>query len=143
MQNSNKKKVFDFKLLVRTFGYVKPYKYWFYLSLCLAIFIAFLAPIRPYLIQLTIETATHNNTKIPYWLQFIFNSKNINIAAQLVIWVTIFQLVLIAFETLVRFVFSYITAKLGQSIVKDLRIAVFKKFFILNSDNLIKHQLVH
>lgn len=127
MHNSNKKKVFDFKLLVRIFGYVKPYKYWFYLSLCLAILIALLAPLRPYLIQLTIETATTKNVAIPYWLQFIFNSKNINLASQLVIWVTVFQLVFIAFETLIRFIFSFLTAKLGQSIVKDLRIAVFKK----------------
>ncbi|HMZ46309.1 MAG TPA: ABC transporter ATP-binding protein [Chitinophagaceae bacterium] len=131
MQEPNKKKVFDYSLLVRIYSYVKPYKHWFYFSLVLAILIAILAPIRPYLIQLTIDKATGKNIIIPTWLQFIFPSKNLNIAAQLVIWITIFQIVFIIFETIIRFVFSYLTAKLGQHIVKDLRVSVFKKILHL------------
>ncbi|MCZ2223899.1 MAG: ABC transporter ATP-binding protein/permease [Chitinophagales bacterium] len=131
MSNGGNKKVFEFSLLHRIFTYVKPYKTWFYLSLVLAIIIAFIAPIRPYLIQLTVDKSIGKDVQIPQWLQYIFFSKDFNLATQVVIWVTVFQIGFIFIETLLRFIFSFITAKLGQHVVRDLRVAIFKKILQL------------
>jgi ATP-binding cassette, subfamily B, multidrug efflux pump len=49
-----------------------------------------------------------------------------------VIRITIFQILLIIIETVLRFFFSYYTAWLGQTVVRDLRVNVFKKILGLN-----------
>jgi len=46
--------------------------------------------------------------------------------------ITLIQIGLILFETAVRFLFTFITAWLGQSVVKDLRVATYKKIVSLN-----------
>ena len=50
-----RKKIFDFALLKRVFRFAGPYKNKFYTSLSLAVLLAVFAPIRPYLVQLTIN----------------------------------------------------------------------------------------
>lgn len=52
--------------------------------------------------------------------------------AQMVINITIIQVGLIIIETLMRFLFSFITAWLGQSVVRDIRVAVYQKILGLN-----------
>src|SRR5687767_15729970 len=46
--------------------------------------------------------------------------------------ITLIQVGLILLETAMRFLFSFTTAWLGQSVVKDMRIAVYKKILGLN-----------
>jgi ATP-binding cassette subfamily B protein len=108
------KKVFDFSLLRRVFQHAAPYKSKFVISLALAIFLALLSPVRPYLIQLTI-----NN--------FIKLGK-----IDWIIWITVIQIGLLILETWFRFYFSFLTAWLGQTVVKDLRVAVYEKILGLN-----------
>lgn len=127
MSNSAKKKVFNFSLLQRVFAFVGPYKRWFYLSLLLAVVMALFAPVRPLLIQLTINKATGKIVHAPDWLNWVLFSKDISQPAQFILWVTIFQIVFIIIESAIRFSFSFITAWLGQHVVKDMRVAVFKK----------------
>jgi len=50
----------------------------------------------------------------------------------MVIYLTILQVVLLLIETAFRFYFSFITAWLGQTVVKDLRVAVYKHVLGLN-----------
>ncbi len=50
----------------------------------------------------------------------------------MVIRITIIQIGLILVETTLRFVFSFITAWLGQAVVRDLRVTVYKKILGLN-----------
>ncbi len=127
MSEGAKKKVFNFSLLKRVFAFVGPYKKWFYLSLLLAIVMAVFAPIRPLLIQLTINKAIGKSVDAPSWLEFILFSKDISQPVQFILWVTVFQIVFIIIESAIRFLFSFITAWLGQHVVKDMRVAVFKK----------------
>ncbi len=127
MSNSAKKKVFNFSLLQRVFAFVGPYKRWFYLSLLLAVVMALFAPVRPLLIQLTINKATGKIVHAPDWLNWVLFSKDISQPAQFILWVTVFQIVFIIIESAIRFSFSFITAWLGQHVVKDMRVAVFKK----------------
>lgn len=127
MSNSDKKKVFNLSLLKRVFAFVGPYKRWFYLSLLLAVVMALFAPVRPLLIQLTINKATGKIVHAPDWLNWILFSKDNSQPAQFILWVTIFQIVFIVIESAIRFSFSFITAWLGQHVVKDMRVAVFQK----------------
>jgi ATP-binding cassette, subfamily B, multidrug efflux pump len=48
------------------------------------------------------------------------------------IYITVIQIVFLLIETGLRFYFSYITAWLGQAVVKDMRVRVFGKVLHLN-----------
>ncbi len=113
MSESSPKK-FDIAVLKRVFGYAAPYKRKFFLSVLLAIMLAVITPVRPFLIQLTVDK---------YIAQSI---------AYMVVNITLIQIGLILLETGMRFLFSFMTAWLGQSVVRDLRVAVYKKVLGLN-----------
>ena len=132
MATAVKKKALDISLLKRVFQFVKPYKRQFFLSISLAIVLAIFAPIRPYLIQLTVDAATGKAIHIPGWLQFVLIKTELGDVSRFIISVTIFQVIFLFVETAVRFLFSFITALLGQSVVKDLRVTVYKKVMRLN-----------
>ncbi len=51
---------------------------------------------------------------------------------RMVIEITIIQIGLILVETALRFIFSFTTSWLGQSVVRDLRVAVYQKILGLN-----------
>lgn len=109
-----KKAFFDFALLRRVFGYASPYKKKFYLSVVLAILLAIITPVRPMLIQFTVN-------------EYITNEM-----ARMLINITLIQMGLIMVETVMRFFFSFTTAELGQSVVKDMRVATYRKIMNLN-----------
>lgn len=132
MSETPKKKVFDFSLLGRVFRFVKPYRWLFYLSIILAILMAIFAPIRPYLIQLTVDKATGKAVLAPQWLKALLFGTDLSDATRFIIAVTLFQVVFLFVETTIRFVFSFITAWMGQSVVKDMRITVYRKILGLN-----------
>lgn len=132
MSAPEKKKIFDFSVLQRLFFFVKPYKKYFYLSLILAIFMAIAAPVRPYLIQLTVNGATGKVNQVPDWVRFVLFGNDLSDVSRFILSVTIFQIGFILIETSIRFLFSYITAWMGQNVVKDLRVTVYKKVLGLN-----------
>ena len=132
MSKSAPKKVFSFLLLARVFKFVKPYRALFYGSVLLAIVMAIFAPVRPYLIQLTVDMATGKTVHIPGWLKLFIAKQNLSDASKFIIAVTLFQVVFLFVETTIRFFFSFMTAALGQRVVKDLRIAVYEKIVGLN-----------
>jgi len=132
MSGEGKKKIFDFSLLSRIFQFVKPYRFQFISSVILAIVVAFITPVRPRYIQLTIDKATGKHVDTPGFLQWIFPHSNLSDAVQFIVAVTIFQVVFIFIETALRFLFSFLTAWLGQRVVRDMRVSVFNKILGLN-----------
>ncbi|MDR3716979.1 MAG: ABC transporter ATP-binding protein [Puia sp.] len=118
------KRIFDFRLLRRVFHYASPYKRRLYLSVILAIVLAILAPLRPILIELTVNRYIKDGAAAEDSLK--------DRIEQLLIWITVLQIGLLLLETVSRFYFSFITAWLGQTVVKDLRVAVYKKILGLN-----------
>jgi len=119
-----RKKIFDFGSLKRVFEYASPYKKRVYISIFLSIVLAVVSPLRPFLIQVTVND---------YIRKGIADSLSIkNEMMRLVIWITVLQIGLLLIETIGRFYFSYITAWLGQTVVKDLRTTVYKKVLGLN-----------
>ncbi len=112
--NRERKKIFDFTQLRRVFRYAAPYRNRFILSIFLAIVLAVLAPIRPILIQHTINNIIAKG---------LVNA---------LVWITVIQIGILIIETALRFVFSFLTTWLGQTVVKDLRVQVFGKILKLN-----------
>lgn len=108
------KRIFDFSLLKRVFGYAAPYKNSLIISIVLSVLLAVMAPVRPWLIQLTVDKYIRNN--------FI----------NAVVVITLIQIGLLLAETVFRFYFSFLTSWLGQTVVKDLRINIYKKVVRLN-----------
>ncbi|MEO6253389.1 MAG: ABC transporter ATP-binding protein [Ferruginibacter sp.] len=117
-----KRKIFNFSLLRRVFHFAAPYKNKFYGSLVLAIVLAVISPVRPYLIQLTINDGIKGDT----------SAHLINGPGGFIIEITIIQIVLLLLETGFRFLFTFLTASLGQSVVKDMRVSTYKKILHLN-----------
>ncbi|HLX67075.1 MAG TPA: ABC transporter ATP-binding protein, partial [Puia sp.] len=120
-----RRKIFDFSLLRRVFQYAAPYKGRLYWSVFLAILLAIVSPVRPWLIQLTINGDIRAGAV----------TAGLSVKAQIVkavIWITILQIGLLLLETVARFYFGFITAWLGQTVVRDLRVDVYKKVLGLN-----------
>ncbi|MEO7210825.1 MAG: ABC transporter ATP-binding protein, partial [Chitinophagaceae bacterium] len=128
----SKEKSFSFADLKRLFIYVRPYRGKFYGSLVMAIILSAITPVRPYLIQVTIEKATHSNAPVPTFLKWIFFNTDLNDVTKFIIAITIFQVIFLLLESVIRFSFTFITSWVGQAVVKDLRTSVFKKVLGLN-----------
>jgi ATP-binding cassette subfamily B protein len=107
-------KQYNRHLLKRVLQFAGPYKKRFYTSIFLAIVLAVLTPVRPYLIQLTVDKYISGKL------------------AQALINITIIQILFLMIETGLRFYFSYITSWLGQAVVKDMRVKVYDKVLGLN-----------
>lgn len=98
----------DISLFRRVLSLLSPYRKAFYVALLLAVCGAVLSPLRPYLIQYTIDThVLHYDT----------------VGLRRMIGII---LVLLLIEGGVKYIFAYITSWLGQSVVKDLRTRVFE-----------------
>lgn len=119
------KKIFDIKLLKRVFSYASPYRNRFWGSVVLAILLAIIAPVRPYLIQETL-----NNYVVRGVEAVDLSAKDALIS--LVVWITVIQIGILLLESAMRFLFSFMTSWLGQTVVRDLRVKVFNKVLHLN-----------
>src|SRR5688500_5026397 len=108
---STGKIIFDLSLLKRVFQYAKPYKNKFILSVVMAILLAVISPVRPWLIQITINDFVHKG--------FVATGAEKIRWADVIVYITIIQIVLLLLETAFRFYFSFLTAWLGQTVVKD------------------------
>ena len=108
------KKIFDLTQLKKVFHFAAPYRKKIYASIFLSIVLAVISPLRPFLIQYTVNNFIKDRDT--YWL----------------ILITVIQIGMLLFETALRFYFTYITAWLGQSVIKDLRVSVYKKVLGLN-----------
>ena len=108
------KKIFDLTQLKKVFRFAAPYRKKIYASIFLSIVLAVISPLRPFLIQYTVNNFIKDRDT--YWL----------------ILITVIQIGMLLFETGLRFYFTYITAWLGQSVIKDLRVSVYKKVLGLN-----------
>ena len=109
-----RKKIFDFNLLKKVFRFAAPYKKRLYLSIFLSLALAIISPVRPFLIQYTVNNFIKDRNT--HWL----------------ILITIIQIGMLLFETGIRFYFTFLTSWLGQTVVKDLRVTVYKKVLGLN-----------
>ena len=99
---------FDFSLFKRLIKYTNPYKWTFYFVALAAILLSFFAVLRPYLLQVTIDDS-------------IIPKDNDN----LVFYISM-MLVVLFLEVIFQFCFIYFANWLGQEVVRDLRVNLFK-----------------
>ncbi len=109
MNKEDKKsgEIFDGKVLKRVFQFVKPYILKFYFLIFLTLGLAVLAPLRPYLVQLTID-------------DHILKYDGDGLVKMIILLV-----VLAVFHGVIQFAHTYLSGWLGQYIIKDIRVKLY------------------
>ncbi|MCC6583272.1 MAG: ABC transporter ATP-binding protein [Chitinophagales bacterium] len=102
-----KQKGNDWTTLKRVIKLARPFKNLFLLSLGLGILVSFVTPLRPYIIQLTVD----NNI-------ILQNGKGLEVMGLIL-------LLTLILEFLVKYLFGLYSTKLGQTIMLDLRTKLF------------------
>jgi ATP-binding cassette subfamily B protein len=97
------------------------------MNVILSIVLAFTAPVRPYLIQATVNAAIGKQVHFPIWLHWFLPANAFASALHLILAITVFQVGFIIVETVMRFFFSFGMAWLGQQVIRDLRNQVYEK----------------
>ncbi len=91
-----------------------PYKFWFLLSFMLALVISIMTPVRPYVMQIIIDSDLKNGLK-----EDLFRH-------------SLFLFLILSAESFLRFIFVYSTSFFSQNIVHDLRQRVFSHLMKLH-----------
>jgi ATP-binding cassette, subfamily B, multidrug efflux pump len=101
-------KILEWKTIKRLSAFASPYKKTFWFLVFLTVFIGLLGPIRPFMMEYTINR------------HIAFNDYTglINM--------TILMLVLLFLQAYIQYLHTYLSGWLGQSIIKDIRIALYK-----------------
>ncbi len=102
------KGIFELTNLSRLFRYVKPYRSLFYITVLLTLLIAILGPLRPWLTQYTLDNYILNSDK-----------KGLLVFSALLVGILILQ-------SLIQFFYTYQTNRLGQYVIRDLRVGLYK-----------------
>ena len=118
MQDVNKKlsntgNVIDFILLKRVVKFARPYKFYFFVAAISAILLSVLGPIRPLLINYTIDNCI-----------VIVNKEGL-------INITIILISILVLEGVVQFFYIYLSNWLGQHVIQDLRSRIFRHILSL------------
>jgi len=100
--------VFDMRILRRVFGFVKPYIGYFYAIVLLTLLMAVLTPLRPYLVQQTIDNPIKNGDMVGLWNMLL-----------ILLGITFLG-------GLANFAHAYYSGWLAQSVVKDIRIKLYE-----------------
>lgn len=98
----------DTALFKRVLKYVKPYKTYFYITGVLVVILAILGPLRPYIIQHIIDKEVVSGD-----LDGVLN-------------LTLLLIGLLIVEAIVQFYQTYMANWLGQTIIKDLRVQLYR-----------------
>lgn len=100
--------IFDSKILLRIYQFVKPYQSLFYFLIFLILLGGVLTPTRPYLIEYTIDHHVANGN-----LTGLYQMIGL-------------MIVLALFQALIQFLQSYCSDWLGQNVIKDIRIQLYR-----------------
>jgi ATP-binding cassette subfamily B multidrug efflux pump len=100
--------LFDLNILSRLYQFVKPYRYLFYTQIILTLIGAVLASVKPYLVKIAIDDKIAGH-----------DLKGLYIIIGIMVAVLIVQSFMQYFDT-------FLAGKLGQTIIRDIRIRLFK-----------------
>jgi ATP-binding cassette, subfamily B, multidrug efflux pump len=100
--------IIDWKVLGRIMKFIKPYKGRFYFLIVLTLLLGVLTPMRPLLIQYTLDKHVAFGN---YWAM---------------VYVMIFILVLLVVQAVVQYVHTYISGRIGQYVIRDIRIQLYE-----------------
>ena len=108
MSTSKTGEIIDYQLLKRILRFSIPYRSKMWLTATFAILLAFLAPLRPILINYALD----NFVLIPN-LELLFQT-------------TILMIIILALESIIQFYYMYYAACIGQYVIQDLRGKIYK-----------------
>lgn len=108
MSAKKKTNVYDVNLFKRLMQYIKPYKLVFTLTLIFVTGLAVFGALRPYVLQQAID----NQIEVQKYDGFLYY--------------IILMIVLLLLEVICQLLFIYNSSWLGQSVVKDIRVKLFK-----------------
>lgn len=100
--------IIDFSVLRRILKFVKPYRGRFYFLILLTVLLGVLSPLRPLLIQYTLDrhVAFGNYMGMVYIMLFILG--------------------LLLLQSVVQYVHTYISGRIGQYVIRDIRVKLFE-----------------
>jgi ATP-binding cassette, subfamily B, multidrug efflux pump len=104
----NEKRPLDFKLLKRLYKFIKPYRSLVILPIVLTLVTSALAPVRPYLMKIAID-------------DYITPGDDSGLLLMIII---IFGMLVL--HALLQYVLGYIMQKIGQKMLRDIRVRVFE-----------------
>ncbi len=96
------------------YRFIRPYRRYFITCIVLTVLLAILGPLRPYLIQKTIDDYTSAGLR------------------DMILKITLLQIGLLILESLVRYGFMYGINFLGQSVILDMRDLIFRRISTRN-----------
>jgi subfamily B ATP-binding cassette protein MsbA len=102
------KKIFDVSLFKRLLKYIEPYQSIFVLSLVCVIGLSVFGALRPYVLQQAIDTQISQKRYDGFIIYIVF------------------MLALLLLEVIAQLLFIYYASWLGQSVVKDIRVRLFR-----------------
>lgn len=105
--------IIDWKVLGRIMQFIKPYKGRFYLVVFLTVLLGFLTPVRAKLIQYTLDEHVALGK---YWS---------------LVNVIIILLVLLVVQSVAQYVHTYISGRIGQFVIRDIRIKLYEHIISL------------
>ena len=100
--------IIDLKVVKRILGFVRPYKGRFYFIIFLTVLLGLLGPVRPWLIQLTLDRDVANKN-----YQGMVN-------------VMLMILGLLAVQSVVQYGHTYLSGRIGQFVIRDIRIKLYE-----------------
>ena len=105
--------IIDWKVLGRIMQFVKPYRGRFYIVILLTVLLGFLTPVRAWLIQYTLDEHVAFGK---YWSM---------------VNVIILLLVLLIIQSAGQYVHTYISGRIGQFVIRDIRIKLYEHIISL------------
>jgi ATP-binding cassette subfamily B multidrug efflux pump len=100
--------IIDFKVLKRIMRFVRPYKGRFYLVVAFTFLMGILTPLRPFLIQHTLDAHVQNGN---YW-------------AMVEIMLIVSGLLVV--QSVVQYVHTYVSGRIAQFVIRDIRIQLYE-----------------
>ncbi|HEY6160202.1 MAG TPA: ABC transporter ATP-binding protein [Bacteroidia bacterium] len=124
-ENSVTGKAFDLKLFRRILTYVQPYRARFVFSVSVTIILALMSVGRPLVVLVALNNLTGQDSPVMH--SFIFDNAFFKGSGpDFLLRMTITMMVLLFTEAVLQFLNGYYTSWLGQSIIKDMRVQLFK-----------------
>ena len=105
--------IIDLKVLKRIFQFVEPYRGRFYLIILLTLALGVLTPIRPFLIQYTLDEHVQYGN---YW-------------SMVNVMLLIFGLLII--QSILQYVHTYISGRIAQFVIRDIRVKLYEHLISL------------
>ena len=109
----NSGNIIDFKVLGRILQFIKPYRGKFWFVIVLTFFLGFLSPYRVYLTQVILDkyVAFGNYRMMVYFILLLLG--------------------LLIFQSILQYIHTYISGRIGQYVIRDIRIRLYEHIISL------------